>query len=345
MDEMNDVSVDAGAEIPDTGAADTSESTLSDSDVHVVVDKATGERTVEFGKVNDTSDTPAKENAAESDTDAQNNIPADNQPNYYTDTELIQALGSGNVDFSRMSEAQANSFNAYRQREIAMQEAERNRMIQAEQAKTQMARTRRANLYQIADKAKQMALQQFGITEADIPNLEFMEGGEEKLKAFNDAYSNNFANLQYQMVENEIRQQMRVQEYQRGMEEIANFVKSEAATEPHHAEILQLMDTAKKTMPWEQAVRIDQTERNISSGICTPNDLNVIRQFYDECKKQVYQNKANVSKVPQRTSVPKVEKAGVPNVQSSPAPNFGNWRGMTQHQRDAAALSYISGRV
>lgn len=338
-DEGTETGNESATEIPEGAGEVVTEPSVEDNgsnpDVAVKVDPNTGDRTVEFTQEEPTEEVPQEEPTVEETTE-----PQEQEQKFYTDSEFLEAYGKGVVNPAMVTPEQQAQITAARQKEMAYQQAAFERQRAEQIRNEQLATARKQNLGRIAAEARLLALQQAGLTEDDLNNLDYVEGGEEKKRAFEMAYSNNFSNLFYNMAEQEVRMKQQYETNAASMQEISVFCEQERVSEPHFLEILELMNTARNTMPYEKAVKIIQSEQNLSNQCCTQQDLATIREYYDECKKMIYQQSAQVSKVPKRTAVPNVEKSGTPNVQTESF-DFAKLRGMSQYDRDAAVMRYI----
>ena len=247
--------------------------------------------------------------------------------------QVVQAAGAGNLDPARLTQEQQQSIIALQQRQqfMAQQQAA------AEQARQQA-------FSQLAVQAKAAAMQELGISDDDLTNADFMEDGAEKKAKFEALYNKKLLEGQYNYIQNEVVQQQRMEAYNQGINEIQSFCADERVKNPHFQQTIQLMETAKNTMPYNVASKIFAAEHNIQNGVLTPNDIATFRQYYDYCKKLAYQNAANVTTKPKPTaSVPNVERAGTTqNNADVPHLNTANLRSMNQYQRDKVMQNYIS---
>lgn len=304
------------------------------SDVRLVVGED-GSRTVEFGA---TSETPSAEAPAETEAPAEQ--PAENK-NFYTDTEYIEAFGNNNVDMSRVSPEQMAFMQAQRNAYEMQKHAEMVRAQQYQEAQNKLLEQRRQALAGLSATARQKALEKLSLTEETLADAEFLENGEEIKQNFQNEYERAFSAMQYELVQKEFAEHQRMQEHHNVMTEIGSFIQQEKMTEPHHDKILQLMDTSMDRLPYDVAVQLKDIQNRVSSGSARMADISVLRAFYDECKKAIYQNEYNVSKVPKRTQPPKVEGAGVPKAQNKPSLNMSALGSMSQLQRDEAVRQFI----
>ena len=254
--------------------------------------------------------------------------------------QVVQAAGAGNLDPSRLTQEQQQSIIALQQRQ--QMEQQRQQFMAQQQAAAEQARQQAFS--QLAVQAKAAAMQELGISDDDLTNADFMEDGAEKKAKFEALYNKKLLEGQYNYIQNEVVQQQRMEAYNQGINEIQSFCADERVKNPHFQQTIQLMETAKNTMPYNVASKIFAAEHNIQNGVLTPNDIATFRQYYDYCKKLAYQNAANVTTKPKPTaSVPNVERAGTTqNNADVPHLNTANLRSMNQYQRDTVIQNYIS---
>lgn len=300
-----------------------------------------GNRSLSLGE-----DTPTEpEEAPQENNEAATNPPQENptepavQP-YENMEQVVQAAGAGNLDPARLTQEQQQSIIALQQRQ--QMEQQRQQFMAQQQAAAEQARQQAFS--QLAVQAKAAAMQELGISDNDLTNADFVEDGAEKKAKFEALYNKKLLEGQYNYIQNEVVQQQRMEAYNQGVNEIQSFCADERVKNPHFQQTIQLMETAKNTMPYNVAAKIFTAEHNIQNGVLTPNDIATFRQYYDHCKKLAYQNVANVTTKPKPTaSVPNVERAGTtPNNADVPHLNTTNLRSMNQYQRDKVMQNYIS---
>ena len=307
-------------------------------DVRLVQNPMTGE--MELQSVSTDAEGQNNSEAQQSEqSEAVSNEQAIEQPKAYASMEeVVQAAAQGNLDQSRLTTEQVALINAVQQRQIFQQQ----QVQLAQQRQAQTDEQRRQAFASIAVKAKQEAMQEIGITDEQLESSAFDVGGDEVRQKYQEAYNAKLLKGQYNYIQQEVVQQQRQESFQRNMGEVQSFVAMESAKEPHYQEIISLMNTEKMNMPYAQAQKIVQAEQNVMNGIFTENELATMRQYYDHCKKMVYQKAGNVTTTPQRTSVPNVEKAGVQGQSNDGVKfNFASLKGMNQLQRDNAMIDLI----
>ena len=340
-DDAVNITADTNTQTTENNAPQaTSEASGTDNagDVRLVQNPMTGE--VELQSVStDEPEQSDTENPQQEISATENNEQPLEQPKAYASMEeVVQAAAQGNLDQSRLTTEQVALINAVQQRQIFQQQ----QVQLAQQRQAQADEQRRQAFASIAVKAKQETMQELGITDEQLESSAFDVGGDEVRQKYQEAYNAKLLKGQYDYIQQEVVQQQRQESFQRNMGEVQSFAAMESAKEPHYQEIINLMNTEKMNMPYAQAQKIVQAENNVMNGIFTENELTTMRQYYDHCKKMVYQKAGNVTTTPQRTSVPNVERAGVQGQGNDGVKfNFASLKGMNQLQRDNAMIDLI----
>lgn len=300
-----------------------------------------GNRSLSLGEDTPTEPEEAPQENNEAATNPQQENPTEPAVQPYENMEqVVQAAGAGNLDPARLTQEQQQSIIALQQRQ--QMEQQRQQFMAQQQAAAEQARQQAFS--QLAVQAKAAAMQELGISDNDLTNADFVENGAEKKAKFEALYNKKLLEGQYNYIQNEVVQQQRMEAYNQGVNEIQSFCADERVKNPHFQQTIQLMETAKNTMPYNVAAKIFTAEHNIQNGVLTHNDIATFRQYYDHCKKLAYQNAANVTTKPKPTaSVPNVERAGTTqNNADVPHLNTANLRSMNQYQRDKVMQNYIS---
>lgn len=293
------------------------------------------------GDSNSGADTPQEptESTAEpaTTTTEQNSI----QPTTYESMEqVMQAVSSGTFDESRLTQGQRQTIAAVQQRQAFIQQQQQ---IKAQQ-EAQAEQARQQAFSQLAVQAKAAALSELGMSDDDLTNADFIEGGAERKEKFQNLYNQKLLQSQYTYIQNEFVQQQRFESYNNGLNEIQAFCTVERSKEPHYQKIISMMDTVKMDLPYSKAQKIIAAEQNISNGILTPTEIATFREYYDYCKKLAYQQESGVTTKPRPTNaVPQVEKTGTKQGRNGvPQINTANLRNMNQFQRDQAMTALIA---
>lgn len=267
-------------------------------------------------------------------------LPKVEEPQYYASMdEFVKAASMGVLDESRVSPEQRQTLmNLAMQKQYEQQQAQQMQQLQEK---------RNAEIHQafkdITAKTRAEVLNSLNISEEDFQNLDYMDNGDELRKKFQEGYEVTAMNRLKDYLTKVIGAEQRMAEHQNCVQEINRFCVAEQASEPHFNEIVAMMDNQKNDMPYGQAQKIIRAEQNLRNQMATANDLAVVREYYDYCKKAVYQQKAGVSKVPQRANVPKVENVSQPtSTDDTPKINFEAIRNMPSRDRSNAMANIIA---
>ena len=266
-------------------------------------------------------------------------VPTD-EPQYYANMdEFVKAASVGMLDESRVSPEQRQVLmNLAVQKQYEQQQAQQQQQLQAQRN----AEIHRA-FKDITSKTRADVMASLNISEDDFKNLEFMDNGEELRKRFQESYETATMDRLKDYLTKVIGAEQRMSEHNNCVQEISRFCMAEQANEPNFQEIVAMMDNSKNDMPYGQAQKIIRAENNLRNHMATASDLSAIREYYDYCKKAVYQQKAGVSKVPQRTTAPKVENVSQPtSTDNTPKVDFAAMRNMTSYQRSKAMTDLIA---
>lgn len=267
--------------------------------------------------------------------------PSLTEPNYYESMdELVKASAAGMLDESRVSPEQRQVLmNLAVQKQYEQQQEAQMREMQ-----TQKALAEQQAMQRIMQEARTQAMASMNLKADDLENIEYMENGTETKKKFEEAYSTMATAKLKDYLRSEILMEQRITQHNSCMAEIRNFAMQENLNEPNFAKITAMMDADKMTMPYGQAQRIIQAEANINNQCCTMADLQVMREYYDTCKRKVYQQSTGVTKIPQRTSVPKVENVSQPTKENTDGMDFdfSKLRNLSAFERSKVMTGLIS---
>ena len=258
-------------------------------------------------------------------------VPQESTSPYYSNDEFVQAFQNGTADPAKMSSEQMQALQAHMQAMAQQQQQEQQRQALLQQQQQQLFQQRKQNLIQLAGKAKDIAKQQLNISDDDIANFDFLENGDQLKAQFENTYNDVLSTLQYNMIKQEVEATNQAKAYESGMNEIRAFINAETGSEPRLNDILKLMDSKVENMPYNQAIRIKQATANLQNHYLDGNTLAIIREYYDECKKEVYGQ--GLSKTPRRY-VPQVEAAGQPKNSGQAESGFDGRELRSQSQSD-----------
>ena len=334
-----------------TGTADAPAADAPQTDVPpefaIEVDPMTGERRVVQFAQGDADATP--DEAAQSPAeDVQN--PA--SPPAYTSDEFLQAMTLGQVDESRIPDAlKANYIALCQQRQIAAMQAQQQAAMQQQAAamqqpsqEAQPAPDMTAMYRRMREVAEAKARADLGLSASDIEGVEYGEDEEaqKKVEAYRVAVEMNLQQLARSVDEHQRQMVAAQQESQQAMAQIVPLYQQFAATEPHFAEIDQMMIGHYRRMPYADAVKVEAAMRRLAQGAPTRADVPVLKEYYDKTRKAFYAKRQGVPTTPvpamppARAQPPKVEGAG--RVTAAPAKEV-DWRAMrTMNVRERNAF-------
>lgn len=313
----------------------------------IEVDPMTGERrVVQFaqGDANATPDETAQPPAEDVQSPA--------APTAYTSDEFLQAMTLGQVDESRIPDAlKANYIALCQQRQIAAMQAQQQAAMQQQAAsmqqpsqETQPAPDMTAMYRRMREVAEAKARADLGLSASDLESVEYGEDEEaqKKVEAYRVAVEMNIQQLARSIDEHQRQMVAEQQESQQAMAQIVPLYQQLAATEPHFAEIDQMMIGHYRHMAYADAVKVEAAMRRLAQGSPTRADVPVLKEYYDKTRKAFYAKRQGVPTTPvpamppARAQPPKVEGAG--RVTAAPAKEV-DWRAMrTMDARERSAF-------
>ena len=311
----------------------------------VEVDPATGERRVVQLMPEEVQQQASDEGTAEPQAAQSAAPPA------YTSEEFLQAMTLGQVDESRIPEALKANYVALRQQQqIAAMQAQQ--VYAAQQAQQMQPPPREKEppapdmtaMYQrMREVAEAKARADLGITAKDIEGAEYAEDDETRKKAevYRVAVEMNLQQLARAVDEHQRQAAMMQQETQQAMREIVPLYQQLAATEPHFAEIDQMMAGYYQRMAYGDAVRVEAAMRRLAAGQPTREDVPVLKDYYQRTRKAFYAKRQGVPTTPvpamppARAQPPKVEGAGRVSAAPEKEVDWRSMRAMDARQRNA----------
>ena len=332
------------------GAADAPAVDAPQTDVPpefaIEVDPMTGERRVVQFAQGDVAAPP--DEAAQSPAE---NVQSPAAPSAYTSDEFLQAMTLGQVDESRIPDAlKANYIALCQQRQIAAMQAQQQAAMQQSAAmqqpsqEAQPAPDMTAMYRRMREVAEAKARADLGLSASDIEGVEYGEDEEaqKKVEAYRVAVEMNIQQLARSIDEHQRQMVAEQQESQQAMAQIVPLYQQLAATEPHFAEIDQMMVGHYRHMAYADAVKVEAAMRRLAQGAPTRADVPVLKEYYDKTRKAFYAKRQGVPTTPvpampsARAQPPKVEGAG--RVTAAPAKEV-DWRAMrTMDARERSAF-------
>lgn len=270
----------------------------------------------------------------------------------YTENELLNALHEGRVDESRIPELYKPQYKAYKQKRF---EEALNAQVPtedtAEVAKQTAVEANRKFYDRVNQMAKKQAMEQIGITEEELDAAEYTDDKDliNKAQMYEAALQNAQGMILNQTRERIMEQQRAAQNKQSEREAIFNDVKSFVAnaqqTEPNFGAIDKMLATRYKQMPYEQAQEIAQVINGAQHGQITRKGAEILQKYYEDTRKAFYAQASNVGTVPTHVSrPPAVETPGAGNNSARERPDARQLRNMNYQQKQAWFQKYFSGR-
>ena len=257
----------------------------------------------------------------------------------------------GQVDESRIPDAlKANYIALCQQRQIAAMQAQQQAAMQQSAAmqqpsqEAQPAPDMTAMYRRMREVAEAKARADLGLSASDLEGVEYGEDEEaqKKVEAYRVAVEMNIQQLARSIDEHQRQMVAEQQESQQAMAQIVPLYQQFAATEPHFAEIDQMMIGHYRHMAYADAVKVEAAMRRLEQGAPTRADVPVLKEYYDKTRKAFYAKRQGVPTTPvpamppARAQPPKVEGAG--RVTAAPAKEV-DWRAMrTMDARERSAF-------
>lgn len=255
----------------------------------------------------------------------------------YSVDEFAKALASGVVDERRVPQEYQSQYADFKieQARIAFndriryEQQMRDRQAQIEAAQQaevqqQLAAMRtpeaRAEInkqfYEALDsEAERFAIQDLGITQKQIDDARYDEdGGEAFMRILNDAKDWHKSRLMNELQTN-YQQERAYQAQQKQLyDEIGNFAIQAEQTEPHFAEIDDMLRTAWQEMPTKYGAVVKAALDSLARGTCTQQEAQIVKKYYEDTRKLFYARAngfANANKPKQvKKKPPMVERPG-----------------------------------
>lgn len=219
------------------------------------------------------------------------------QPTYYTPSEMTLAMQLGNVDEARIPPEYQPQYMAMKQKDAPPPKSE--------------VELRNEFLDTVNKMAKEQALKDTGITQDELDMGEFSDDEEvlNKLERYKAAVEINRSKIVSGYGE-----QMRIAQEKANQEnafkqDIANWIKEQQNQEPNFNEIGFFMQEHYKEMPYDKAAQIAPAVQKAMQGKLDPQSAEVVKNYYDECRKEFYARKNGTSVKPSLRA-PSVERKG-----------------------------------
>lgn len=271
------------------------------------IDERTGRKVVETipsdvetkepEKAEPTEEPPAEQPQAEQPQVQQ---PQVQKPQFYSPAELSLAIQMGQVDESKIPPEYQPQYLAMKQQNAPKpppqksEEELRNEFLDA-----------------VNKAAHDKAMKDVGITEDELAMGEFSDNDEiqtkvSRYKAALDVARSQIISGYSEQVRIEQMKAQQENEFKKG---VSDWINEQRAAEPNFDEIGFFMQEHYKTMPYEKAATIAPAIQKAMQGKLDPQSAEVVRNYYEDCRKEFYAKKNGTSTTPSPRS-PSVERKG-----------------------------------
>ena len=268
------------------------------------IDERTGRKVVETIPSGAEEKGPEKaepvEEQAEQAQQPQVQQPQIQQPQFYSPAELSLAIQMGQVDESKIPPE-------YQPQYLAMKQQN------APKPPPQKSETELRNefLDAVNKAAHDKAMKDVGITEDELSMGEFSDNDEiqtkvSRYKAALDVARSQIISGYSEQVRIEQMKAQQENEFKKG---VADWINEQRAAEPNFDEIGFFMQEHYKTMPYEKAAAIAPAIQKAMQGKLDPQSAEVVKNYYEDCRKEFYAKKNGTSTTPSPRS-PSVERKG-----------------------------------
>lgn len=242
---------------------------------------------------------PVEEQAAQAQQ-PQVQEPQVQQPQFYSPAELSLAIQMGQVDESKIPPE-------YQPQYLAMKQQN------APKPPPQKSETELRNefLDAVNKAAHDKAMKDVGITEDELSMGEFSDNDEIQTKVSRYKAALDIARSQIiSGYSEQVRiEQMKAQQENEFKKGVADWINEQRAAEPNFDEIGFFMQEHYKTMPYEKAAAIAPAIQKAMQGKLDPQSAEVVKNYYEDCRKEFYAKKNGTSTTPSPRS-PSVERKG-----------------------------------
>lgn len=250
-----------------------------------------GVETKEPEKVEPTEEPPAEQPQAQ---------PQVQKPQFYSPAELSLAIQMGQVDESKIPPEYQPQYLAMKQQNAPKPPPQKSE-----------AELRNEFLDAVNKAAHDKAMKDVGITEDELSMGEFSDNDEiqtkvSRYKAALDVARSQIISGYSEQVRIEQMKAQQENEFKKG---VADWINEQRAAEPNFDEIGFFMQEHYKTMPYEKAVAIAPAVQKAMQGKLDPQSAEVVKNYYEDCRKEFYAKKNGTSTTPSPRS-PSVERKG-----------------------------------
>lgn len=268
------------------------------------IDERTGRKVVETipsgVEIKEPEKAEPVEEQAEQAQQPQVQEPQIQQPQFYSPAELSLAIQMGQVDESKIPPEYQPQYLAMKQQNAPKPPPQKSE-----------AELRNEFLDAVNKAAHDKAMKDVGITEDELSMGEFSDNDEiqtkvSRYKAALDVARSQIISGYSEQVRIEQMKAQQENEFKKG---VADWINEQRAAEPNFDEIGFFMQEHYKTMPYEKAAAIAPAIQKAMQGKLDPQSAEVVRNYYEDCRKEFYAKKNGTSTTPSPRS-PSVERKG-----------------------------------
>lgn len=268
------------------------------------IDERTGRKVVETipsgVEIKEPEKAEPLEEQAEQAQQPQVQQPQIQQPQFYSPAELSLAIQMGQVDESKIPPEYQPQYLAMKQQNAPKPPPQKSE-----------AELRNEFLDAVNKAAHDKAMKDVGITEDELSMGEFSDNDEiqtkvSRYKAALDVARSQIISGYSEQVRIEQMKAQQENEFKKG---VADWINEQRAAEPNFDEIGFFMQEHYKTMPYEKAAAIAPAIQKAMQGKLDPQSAEVVKNYYEDCRKEFYAKKNGTSTTPSPRS-PSVERKG-----------------------------------
>lgn len=264
----------------------------------------------------------------------------------YSSEELLLAIQLNQVDERRIPEA-------YRSQYAAFKASSEDKAQSTQSDVSKNSDVAAAEFYtKVNGLARQMAMQELGITEDDIAAAEYADDKllKDKVDNFNAAVDFNrnkiFADVQMQRAKSVEEAERAKFEHDSIYNEIKNYTLQVQQSEPNFKAIDVLMETRYMNLPYEQAKTIEPVLMALKNHTIKREQLPILQKYYDDTRLEYYAKLNGAGRIPTPVAKPPVlETPGTGSDMPDVKADFSKLRNMNRREKQAYLSQYLGKRT
>lgn len=264
----------------------------------------------------------------------------------YSSEELLLAIQLNQVDERRIPEAYRAQYAAFK-----AGSDDKAQPPQGDGSKNQDIAA--AEFYsKVNGLARQMAMQELGITDDDIAAAEYTDDQslKDKVDNFNAAVEFNrnkiFADVQMKRSKSIEEAERAKAEHDSVYNEIKNYTLQVQQSEPNFHAIDVLMETRYMSLPYEQAKAIEPVLTALKNHSIKREQLPILQKYYEDTRLEYYAKLNGAGRMPTPVAKPPVvETPGTGADMPDGKPDFSKLRNMSHREKQAYLSRYLGKRT